>query len=124
MLSNLITTSLIYTPTNFPTKDCVRYLWVQVSPPFFISDGITNHSFVPIFPDHLRLDFDNLLVLAKSTVRDTRVKYHILGFRLITGCLENALKGGIYSLLWAWISVAWFPSNMGICVFYAVSRGF
>jgi len=37
--------------------------------------------------------------LQKSTIRDTRVKYRILGFRLIIGCLKNALKGGIYSLL-------------------------
>jgi hypothetical protein len=49
----------------------------------------------------------------KSTVRNTR----ILGFRLIIGCLENALKSSIYSLSWAWVSVAWFPSNRGIYVF-------
>jgi len=41
-------------------------------------------------------------VLAKKVrVMNTRVKYLFLGFRLIIGYLENALKGGIYSLLWA-----------------------
>jgi hypothetical protein len=59
--------------------------------------------------------------------KDSRAKNRALGFRLIIRCLENALKGGIYSLLWAWALVAWFPSNRGICVFWgfwAVSRGF
>jgi hypothetical protein len=64
------------------------------------------------------------IVLAKSTVRDSRVKNRMLGFRLMIRCLENALKSSIYSLLWAWALVAWFPSNRGICVFEAVSRGF
>jgi len=31
----------------------------------------------------------------KVRVMNTRVKYRFLGFRLIIGCLENALKGGI-----------------------------
>jgi hypothetical protein len=61
--------------------------------------------------------FSTIIVLVKSTVRDSRVKNRMLGFRLIIGCPENDLKSGIYSLLWAWALVAWFPSNMGICVF-------
>ena len=42
-----------------------------------------------------------LIALAKGTIRDTRVKYRILGFRLIIGCLESDPKGDIYSLLLA-----------------------
>jgi hypothetical protein len=37
---------------------------------------------------------------------DSRVKNRMLGFRLMIRSLENALKSGIYSLLWAWVSVA------------------
>jgi len=44
-------------------------------------------------------------VLAKITIEDTRVQYRILGFRLIIGYLENALKGYIYSPLWAWVTL-------------------
>jgi len=47
-----------------------------------------------------------IVVIAKSTISDTKVQYRILGFRLIIGCLESVSNGGIYSLLWAWVSVA------------------
>jgi len=47
-----------------------------------------------------------VVVFAKSTIRDTRVKYRILGFRLIIGCFEKALNGCIYSLPCAWVLVA------------------
>jgi hypothetical protein len=53
----------------------------------------------------------------KKYGKDSRVVNRILGFRLRIRCLENALKSSIYSLLWAWALVAWFPSNRGICVF-------
>jgi len=36
---------------------------------------------------------------------NTRVKYRSLGFRMIIGCLENAIKDGIYNLLWAWVKI-------------------
>jgi len=49
----------------------------------------------------LKVQLDMLIfVLAKSTIRDSRVKNRILGFRLIIGFLENALMGCIYNLLW------------------------
>jgi hypothetical protein len=32
------------------------------------------------------------IVLAKNTIKDTRIQYRILGFRLIIGCLEKPLR--------------------------------
>jgi len=55
-----------------------------------------------------------VFVLAKSTIMDTRVKYRILGFRLIIGCLEEVLKGCIYSLIWTWFVVTRATSNGGV----------